>query len=113
LHRLCVISILKRMQLPLFLNEHGFRRHLDPYDAFCYSQNLFIDFGSQRGVDPLYPRIVDMIRTRKKFTPLRLLGDDDKIVSFFSNVGAGGFVEICERHGQTVGERFHSLEAHN
>ena len=106
LHRLCVISILKGMHLPLFLNEYGISKHLDPYDALCYSQNLFIEFGSQRGVDLLYPRTVDLIRTRKKFTSLRLLGNEDKIVSFFSTVDAQSFVEICESQAQAVGEQF-------
>lgn len=111
LHRLCVISILKGMHLPLFLNEYGISKHLDPYDALCYSQNLFIEFGSQRGVDLLYPRTVDLIRTRKKFTSLRLLGNEDKIVSFFSTVDAQSFVEICESQAQTVGEQFRFPEA--
>jgi hypothetical protein len=44
-HRLLVLSYLSFKDCELFINDYEHGKHIDPYDAFAYTQNLFLDFG--------------------------------------------------------------------
>jgi hypothetical protein len=95
-HRLLVLSYLHSKNCDLFISEYGWHKHIDPYDAYAYQQNLYVDFGSSRGPDERYPRTIDMINTNKKFVSLRFLHESESMVDFLETTSAESFVNLCE-----------------
>lgn len=79
MHRLGTLSLVSEATDALFVNEFAQNQHLDPYDAAGYERNLFVDFGSVRGPDALYPRTVDMALNHKPALTLRWLPDGDRV----------------------------------
>lgn len=73
MHRLGTLCQIQAESPRLFVNEYAQQQHFDPYDAAGYGRNLFIDFGSVRGPDALYPRRVDMELNGKPSLSLRWL----------------------------------------
>lgn len=73
MHRLGTLCQIHAQSKRLFVNEYAQQQHFDPYDAAGYRHNLFVDFGSVRGPDALYPRRVDMELNGKPSLSLRWL----------------------------------------
>lgn len=73
MHRLGTLCQIHAESERLFVNEYAQQQHFDPYDAAGYGHNLFVDFGSVRGPDALYPRRVDMELNGKPSLSLRWL----------------------------------------
>ena len=91
-HRLLVLSYLSSKKCDLFINEYGLSKHIDPYDAFCYTHNLYLDFGSSRGSANWYPRTVDMEKTHKKFIRLRFLHQSQSLLEFLKKTDIKSFI---------------------
>jgi hypothetical protein len=102
LHRLGTLAILSARSSALLVNEYGYQTHLDPYDAYAYRRNLFVDFGSTRGPDLCYPRTVDLALTRKPFEQLRLLAQDQTIQGFLGACGVNDLWSMCESGAKTL-----------
>lgn len=83
LHRIGTLMALQASTPRLFVNEFQVHPHFDPYDAQAYGSNLFLDFGSTRGTEVLYPRRLDMVETRKPVASLRLLAPGESVAAWF------------------------------
>lgn len=94
--RLLVLSYLQSKNCNLFISEYGLHKHIDPYDAFAYQQNLYIDFGSSRGPAHWYPRTIDMLNTNKKFVSLRFLHESESMLDFLEKTSTETFISLCE-----------------
>ncbi|WP_159098978.1 hypothetical protein [Aquabacterium olei] len=79
MHRLGTLSLISDWTPSLFVNEFSQDKHLDPYDAAGYRNNVFLDFGSVRGPDRLYPRTVDMALNHKPTLALRWLPENEGV----------------------------------
>ena len=102
LHRIGTLAALHRMTPDVFVSEYGFDRHIDPYDSIAYRGNLYLDFGSTRGVDPFYPRTVDLILSEKRFIGIRFLDLNDRLADYLARSDANGFLMQCERHAADI-----------
>jgi hypothetical protein len=109
LHRLGTLSILSGTAAPLLVNEYGYQTHLDPYDAYGYCSNLFVDFGSTRGPDLCYPRTVDLAVTGKQVLQLRFLQPRQRIVDYLNASDAGAIWSVCERDAQALYARHQAM----
>jgi hypothetical protein len=98
LHRMGTLSIVNAISRKLLVNEYGLQAHLDPYDTAAYRNNLFIDFGSTRGPDPVYPRTVDLMVNNKPHKSLRLIAVDERFVDFLKSTDEVKFEAICHQH---------------
>jgi hypothetical protein len=105
LHRVGTLAVLHRSAAPLLVNEYGFQTHLDPYDAFGYQNNLFVDFGSTRGPDLVYPRTVDLLLTKKPTEQLRLIDSTQYLQAFLDAATPDGFWQLCAQHAQRLRQR--------
>jgi hypothetical protein len=92
------LSIVNAISRKLLVNEYGLQAHLDPYDTAAYRNNLFIDFGSTRGPDPVYPRTVDLMVNNKPHKSLRLIAVDERFVDFLKSTDEVKFEAICHQH---------------
>jgi hypothetical protein len=79
MHRIGTLSLISEATEALFVNEFTLNQHLDPYDAAGYGRNLFLDFGSVRGPEALYPRTVDIALNAKPSLALRWLPDGERM----------------------------------
>jgi hypothetical protein len=102
MHRIATLCRLQYVGVPLLVNEFGVHPFFDPYDANAYRQNLFIDFGSTRGNDLIYPRTMDLILQRKACKNLRFLPPDIRMVDFLANTDADGFLALCDSHAEQL-----------
>jgi hypothetical protein len=102
MHRLGTLAALQGLGAPLFVNEYGMQAHFDPYDARAYERNLFIDFGSTRGGDDLYPRTLDLLAQRKHFTAVRWLQPGERLAEQLARIDADGFLALCEAHARQL-----------
>jgi len=109
-HRLLVLSYLHSKNCDLFISEYGRHKHIDPYDAFAYQQNLYVDFGSSRGPDEWYPRTIDMQNTNKKIVSLRFLHESESMVDFLETTSAEAFINLCESGAIQVLKTFQALK---
>jgi hypothetical protein len=100
LHRIGTLTCLSAMKTPLFVNEFDVQTHFDPYDAQAYQNNLFIDFGSTRGIDEVYPRTLDMLTTGKPCLPLRVLGPGQSLRTTLAHQGPEALWARCEVDAQ-------------
>ena len=98
LHRMATIGALYRMTPHLFVSEYGFDSHIDPYDSIAYHGNLYLDFGSTRGVEPFYPRTVDLALSGKRFMAMRLMQTKDRLGDYLTCVDATAFLLQCRQH---------------
>lgn len=105
LHRMGTLACLRHLQAPLFVNEFDVQTHFDPYDTLAYQGNLFIDFGSTRGIDDVYPRTLDMLTSGKACLPLRALHAGQTLQSHLASQSAPAFWQQCEADAQ------HALQA--
>jgi hypothetical protein len=94
--RLLVLSFLHSRDCDLFVSEAGKHKNIDPYDAYAYQQNLYLDFGSSRGAANWYPRTIDMVNTNKKFFSLRFLHESESMEDFLETTSAEAFINLCE-----------------
>jgi hypothetical protein len=102
LHRLGTLAGVRSLSPALVVNEFGVQAHFDPYDALAYENNLYIDFGSTRGSDLLYPRTVDLLLRRKPSHALRFLPQGQRLAEFLAAGDGMGFLALCERHAQAL-----------
>lgn len=102
LHRIVVLGLLARQTTQLVVNEFGRQPFFDPYDAWGYRRNLFLDFGSTRGPDLVYPRSLDMRLQRKVAVPLRFLPPGGTLAKALTNQAAEDFWALCEQQAATV-----------
>ncbi len=96
LHRIGTLMALQASTPRLFVNEFQVHPHFDPYDAQAYGRNLFLDFGSTRGTEVLYPRRLDMAETRKPVASLRLLAPGESVAAWFRAHDWHAFQRRCE-----------------
>jgi hypothetical protein len=96
LHRMGTLACLQHLQAPLFVNEFDVQTHFDPYDTLAYQGNLFIDFGSTRGIDDIYPRTLDMLTSGKACLPLRALQAGQMLKEQLAQQSATAFWQQCE-----------------
>jgi hypothetical protein len=102
LHRIKTLSILSRMTDALFINETRNNNWIDPYDSFFYKNNLYLDFGSVRGPDGIYPRTLDMIMKEKKYISLRFIKKNQTLYECISSLSPREFLKTCETHARFV-----------
>lgn len=102
LHRMGTLAVLHEQGAPLFVNEFGLQPHFDPYDAWAYGQHLFIDFGSTRGCDALYPRTLDLLAQHKRYAALRWVQPGQRMVARLADVDANAFIALCETHASQL-----------
>lgn len=100
MHRLGTLSLISEATDALFVNEFAQNQHLDPYDAAGYRHNLFVDFGSVRGPDALYPRTVDMALNNKPSLTLRWLPDGDRVARCLAADTPAWLWRRCEEDAQ-------------
>ncbi len=96
LHRIGTLMALQASTPRLFVNEFQVHPHFDPYDAQAYGRNLFLDFGSTRGTEVLYPRRLDMAETRKPVASLRLLAPGESVAAWVRAHDGHAFQRRCE-----------------
>jgi len=106
LHRITTIDSLLKQSPRIFLSEYGFDSHIDPYDSTSYRGNLYPEFGSLRGPDPIYPRVVDLMRTRKNFVSLRFLQPTERLVDFANATSPAEFLDRCESDARAILGKF-------
>jgi hypothetical protein len=102
LHRIATLGRVQTLGAPLMVNEYGVHPFLDPYDAHAYHRNLFIDFGSTRGSDLLYPRTVDLLLQRKASRNLRFLQTGMRLGKFLAATDATAFLALCDAHAEQL-----------
>lgn len=105
LHRIGTLMALQARTPRLFVNEFQVHPHFDPYDAQAYGGNVFLDFGSTRGTEVLYPRRIDMAETAKPVASLRLLGPGESLAAWFARHGEAAFAQRCHADAE------HALDA--
>jgi hypothetical protein len=98
MHRMATLCHIHAMTCQLFVNEYGHGRYIDPYDATAYRRNQFIDFGSTRGPDLIYPRSVDLHLRDKRCTPSRLMAPHTALADCLQRNTGPEFLALCERH---------------
>lgn len=96
--RLVILSQLKQQTSSLLVNEFGQGAYLDPYNALGYRRNLFLDFGSTRGPDQIYPRVVDLTLTRKPVFNIRYLAAGESLANRLHRTTADELVRECMVH---------------
>lgn len=110
MQRMAVLSLLSAQTDALLVNEYTRQRHLDPYDAEGYANNVFPDFGSTRGPDAIYPRTVDMMLNGKAAENLRLLGPAQPLGNALEQSVGGAFWARCEAQVGQVLDRLAQLK---
>ena len=108
-HRLLVLSYLRSKECDLFINEYGRSKHIDPYDAYAYTNNLYLDFGSSRGSATWYPRTVDMRNTHKKFVSLRFLHENQSLLEFLEKTNINTFINERELESLQIIKTFKAM----
>lgn len=96
LHRVKTLSILNGKSGALFINETRSNRWIDPYDSYFYRNNLYLDFGSTRGPDSIYPRTLDIVMKCKPYISLRFLTQNMTMSEYIAGLSFDGFLLGCE-----------------
>lgn len=100
MHRILVLSYLHALGANLFVNEARNSSRFDPYDSFFYKRNFYLDFGSTRGPDAIYPRTLDLCMTGKHFQSLRFLEAGQELRGYVDNLTLAGFEQTCREHAR-------------
>lgn len=100
LHRMATLCHAHALTPALLVNEFGKGVHFDPYDATAYRRNQFMDFGSTRGPDLIYPRSVDLHLNHKPCVPSRLIAADGSLATFLQNTTGQAFWTRCQSEAQ-------------
>jgi hypothetical protein len=108
LHRVMTLAILCRITDALFINESRNNSWIDPYDSYFYKQNLYLDFGSVRGPDAIYPRTLDMIMKDKVYLSLRFIEKNQPLDDYLSTFSSQAFLKNCETHAHVVLQKHES-----
>lgn len=95
MQRMAVLSVLSTRTTALFVNEYAKQQHLDPYDAVGYRRNVFIDFGSTRGPDAIYPRTADLLLNGKPPLSLRFLQPGQLLAAALAAWTPDSFWAMC------------------
>lgn len=111
LHRIKTLSILYQLNSALFVNEVRNNRRIDPYDSFFYRNNLYLDFGSTRGSDAIYPRTLDIVMKSKSYIALRFLTDKSNIEQYIHALSCDIFFAACETDAKSVHHRYQEMFA--
>ena len=98
IHRIGTLAQVDAATLKLFVNEYGRTGHFDPYCARAYGHNLFLDFGSTRGPDVVYPRLVDILLNKKPYKSFRFLGPGHRLQSYLNFNSKEDFWNTCKIH---------------
>ncbi len=109
LHRVKTLSILNQLNSELFVNEVRNNRRFDPYDSFFYCNNLYLDFGSTRGPDAIYPRTIDIVMKNKQYISLRFLHAQTSIAQYINALSLDAFLVHCEKDAQAALQRHQSM----
>lgn len=109
LQRLVILSQLNQLTPSLLVNEFGQGPYLDPYNALGYRHNLFLDFGSTRGPDLIYPRVVDLTLTHKPMFNIRYLSVGESLTSRLRLTTADDFVRECVAHAAKARQQLAEL----
>ncbi len=104
LHRMATLGSLHGSGADLLVNEYGVHPHLDPYDTPAYRRNLFLDFGSTRGSDLVYPRTVDLHLQGKAASSLRFLPGGRSLADFLVHTRAADFLALCDAHARQAAQ---------
>jgi len=102
IHRIGTLAALVEEGVELAVNEYGRSVHFDPYDTPAYGRNLYLDFGSTRGPDALYPRRVDLLLQRKPTVDLRLLPPGRRLADWLQDNDSGAMLATCQTHAASV-----------
>lgn len=102
MHRLMTLGYLHGMNAELFVNEARNSSRFDPYDSFYYQDNLYLDFGSTRGPDAIYPRTLDLCMTNKRFLSVRFLGAGQPLPVYLNALTCSDFLQICREDARSV-----------
>lgn len=98
IHRIGTLVQIDAATPNLFVNEYGRESHFDPYCARDYANNMFLDFGSTRGPDIVYPRSVDIVLNQKPYKSFRLFNSDHGLQNYLAFNSAEDFWDTCEKH---------------
>ena len=98
IHRIGTLAQVDAATPRLFVNEYGRTGHFDPYCARAYSRNLFLDFGSTRGPDAVYPRSVDILLNKKPYKSFRFLNPGHRLQSYLDSNSKEDFWNTCKIH---------------
>lgn len=102
LHRIGTLSQLSAETSKLFVNEYGMQKTFDPYNTSYYSGNTFVDFGSARGPEKIYPRSIDIIQNRKMHENLRLIDVNQSITKYLRHTSPEQFWRKCQEHAEKI-----------
>jgi len=111
MHRMMTLAMVRQATDQLFVNEYGFDAHFDPYDTPAYRRNVFVDFGSMRGCDLVYPRTVDLALQRKAVVSLRLAKDNTPLSLQLRQLDLSAFLQTCRDHANQVMRQLQHLPA--
>lgn len=111
MQRLATLNALHHLGTPLLVHEFGQGSYIDPYNATGYQRNLFLDFGSTRGPDPIYPRVVDLHLTHKPVAKLRFMGCEDSLQTWLRTHAAATFWQRCQGDAQAIHLQLAHLKA--
>jgi hypothetical protein len=100
--RLFVINALHARGSKVFINEYSFQNNFDPYDAYAYGKNIYLDFGSSRGACHWYPRTMDMRATGKRFVALRIIQEQQSLRDYLDTHSESDFMEQMDSHVMVV-----------
>jgi hypothetical protein len=100
LHRMTTLCHVNALTPMLLVNEFGMGPHIDPYDASAYRHNQFMDFGSTRGPDLIYPRSVDLYLNQKPCLPSRLITPDGALATLLQRTTGSAFWTRCQQEAQ-------------
>jgi hypothetical protein len=109
MHRIATLSFLHSLGADLFVNETRSSSRFDPYDSFYYQKNLYIDFGSTRGPDAVYPRTLDLLLTRKRYISFRYLSAVQPLPQYLDNLNANDFSMVAASHARGALKAFQDM----
>jgi len=98
IHRIGTLVQIDAATPNLFVNEYGREGHFDPYCARAYANNLYLDFGSTRGPDMVYPRSVDILSNQKPCKSFRLIHSDHSLQDYLASSSEEDFWNACAEH---------------
>lgn len=98
IHRIGTLVQIDAATPNLFVNEYGREGHFDPYCARAYENNIYLDFGSTRGPDMVYPRSVDILLNQKPCKSFRLIHSDHSLQDYLASSSEDDFWNACAEH---------------
>lgn len=98
IHRIGTLAQIDAKTPGLFVNEYGRTGHFDPYCACDYARNVYLDFGSTRGPDAVYPRSVDILLNHKPYKSFRFLDPRQRLQAYLDSNSEKEFWNTCKKH---------------